>query len=169
MNKKHISYTEREFVFQWADRWRHLVTQIYDFLRTDDTSRLPTLPGELDQISYQNLRSWFLDNEMVFLPLWKDFYMSRDWTLDTSNDLITEISHAEKVLENPFFCWYSPEDLEVFFRAYVIDPKSGQVNEKQAWTTAMDLLRLDAIALEFVCWISDIGQEDIEEAADEQG
>ena len=157
MSRKQYSDTEREFIFQWADRWRHLVTLIYDFLRTDDTSRLPTLPGELDQISYQNFRSWFLDNEMVFLPLWKDFYMSQDWTLDTSNDLIVEIRNAEKVLENPFFCWYGPEGLVVFFRAYVIDSKSGQVNEKQAWTTAMTLLRLDAIAAEFVLWISDGG------------
>ncbi|MFC2066833.1 hypothetical protein ACFLUO_07290 [Chloroflexota bacterium] len=88
------------------------------------------------------------------MPLWKDFCNSRDWTLDTNNDLITEIEDAEKVLENPFFCWYGPEDLTVFFRAYIIDKQSGQPNEKRAWTIAMDLLKLDAIAVEFVMEVS---------------
>ena len=167
MNKKQYSDTESEFVFQWADRWCHLWKLIYDYLRTDDTSRSPSQPGEFDQISYQYLRSWFLDNEMIFLPLWKDFCTSRDWALDTSNDLITEIGDAEKVLENPFFCWYGPEDLNVFFRAYVIDAQSGQPNEKQAWTTAMDLLALDAIAVEFVLWICDRAREDTEGVSNE--
>jgi hypothetical protein len=76
--------------------------------------------------------------------------------LDASKDLIVEIHSAEKVLENPFFCWYGPEDLNVFFWAYVIDKQSGQPNEKQAWTTAMTLLQLDVIAVKFVLWICDM-------------
>lgn len=146
-----FSNAEQDFIMEWADRWCRLEELIYDYLRTDDTSRSPSQPDELDQISYQNLRSWFLDNEMTFLPLWKDFCASKDWALDTNNDLIAEIRDAERVLENPFFCWYGPEYLGVFFRAYAIDSESRQVNEKKAWTTAMDLIRLDGLALEFVC------------------
>ena len=150
-----FSTTEQDFILEWAGRWCGLMELIFDYLRTDDISRSPISPPELDQINYQNLRSWFLDNEIIFLPLWKDFCTSRDWALDTSNDLIAEIRDAQQALENPFFCWYGPEDLEVFFRAYVIDPESRQVNEKKAWTTAMDLLRFDSLASEFACRVRD--------------
>ncbi|MFC2070412.1 hypothetical protein ACFLTB_04490 [Chloroflexota bacterium] len=87
--------------------------------------------------------------------------------MNTNNDLIAEIEDAEKVLENPFFCWYGPEDLNVFFRAYVIDKQSGQPNEKQAWTTAMDLLALDAMAVVFVMGVCDRTRDDIEGASSE--
>lgn len=84
------------------------------------------------------------------MPIWKAYYMKKDWVLDSSNDLIEEIRDAEKVLENPFFAFYGPEDLNVFFRAYVIDKQSGQPDKKRAWSTAMNLLTLDGIAAEFV-------------------
>jgi len=155
LSNKQYSDTQHEFVFQWADRWRQLFDLIYNLLRTDKPPASPSLPTEHDEIRYQDLRSWLIDNEVTFLPIWKDFCTSRDWTLDTSSDLIVEIRNAEKVLENPFFCWYGPEDLIVFFRAYVIDKQSGRPNEKQAWTTAMTLLQLDVIAVEFVLWVCD--------------
>ena len=153
---KQYSDTEHEFIFQWADRWRQLFDLIYDLLRTDKPPTLPSLPTEHGETRYQELSSWLIDNEVTFLPLWKDFCTSGDWALDVSEDLIAEIHNAEKALENPFFCWYGPEDLKVFFQAYVVDKQSGRPNEKQAWTTAMTLLQLDVIAVDFVLWICDM-------------
>ena len=148
-------YAGKDFILEWADNWCHLRELIFDYLRTDDTSRSPSQPDELDQISYQNLRTWFIGNEIIFLPLWRDFCDSKVWTLDTSNDLIKEIEDAKKVLENPFFAFYGPEDLNVVFRVYVIDKQSGQPDKEKAWTTAMDLLTLDGMAVEFVLEICD--------------
>jgi len=152
-NKQYL-YTESEFIFQWADRWRQLFDLIFDLMHTGK-SWAPTLPNELDEIRYQNLRVWLIDNEVTFLQLWKDFYTSKDWTLDTSNDLIEEIRDAERDLENPFLWFYGTEDLKEFFRVYVIDKQSGQPNEEQAWTIAMSLLQVDLIAVDFVLWICD--------------
>jgi len=147
--------TKKDFILEWADRWCHLGELIFDYLRTDDTSRSPSQPGELDQASYKYLRFWFIDNEIIFLPLWHDYCNSKDWTLDTSNDLIKEIEDAKKVLENPFFAFYGPEDLNILFRAYVLDKQSGQPDEGKAWEVAMNLLTLDGMAAEFVMEIGD--------------
>ncbi|MFC1865517.1 hypothetical protein ACFLYB_02240 [Chloroflexota bacterium] len=112
---------------------------IFDYLRSDDTSRSPSQPGELGQVSYKYLHSWFIDNEVIFLPLWSDFCNLKDWTLDT-----------KKVLENPFFAFYGPGDLNVLFRAYVLDKQSGQPNEEKGWEAVVNLLTLDGMAAEFV-------------------
>ena len=101
-----FSSTERAFILEWANLWCHLVNLIYDCLRTDEVFKSHKLPHELVKISYQNLRSWFVDKETSFLALWKDFYTSRDWNLDINSDLVEEIKNPEKVLQNPFFCWY---------------------------------------------------------------
>lgn len=157
MVEKMYSVKEQNFVYDWADRWRGLFDMIFDYLRTDDTSRSPISPADLDQVDYQNLRSWFLDNEEMFLSIWSSFCTSRDWALDTNKDLIAEIKDAEDVLKNPFFTFYGPEDLYVFFRAHRIDKQAGEPDEKKAWEMAMDLLTWDAIAAEFVNWKSDGG------------
>ena len=115
MSRKQISYTERDFVFRWADRWRQLSDLIFDLMHTDN-SWAPSSSDVIDEIRYHELRSWLVANEVTFLPLWKDYYSSKDWTLDTSNDLIEEIRNAEKDLKNPFLWFYGPVDLNVFFR-----------------------------------------------------
>ena len=157
LSRKQVLYAEREFVFQWADRWCQLFNLIYDVLRTDKSPVLPSLPTEHDEIRYQDLRSWLIDNEETFLELWKDYSTSRDWTLDTSNDLIEEIRDAEKVLENPFLWFYGSEDLNIFLKEYVVGKKSGEPNEEHAWAIAMSLLRVDVLAANFVLWIRDGG------------
>tara|TARA_B100000315_G_C14201250_1_gene417771 strand:+ start:115 stop:588 length:474 start_codon:yes stop_codon:yes gene_type:complete len=149
------STTEEDFILEWADRWCHLRELIFNYLRTDDTSRSPGQPGELDHISYQYLRAWFLDNENMFLQIWKAYYMKRDWVLDSSNNLVEEIRGAEKDLENPFFCFYESEDLNVLFRACVLNKQSGQPSEERACTTAMGLITLDAMAAAFVMEVRD--------------
>ncbi len=154
-----FTVTEQDFLLEWTDRWHGLFDLIFDYLRTDDIYRSPILPAELDQIDYQNLRSWFLDNEEIFLPIWKAYYMKMDWVLDSSNDLLEEIRDGEKVLENPFYCFYGPEDLNVLCRAYVLDKQSGRPDEKRAWSTAMNLITLDAMAAVFVMTVCDMTQD----------
>ena len=98
MSRKQVSYVEREFTFRWADRWRELTDLIFDLIHTDNTWA-PSVPSELKEIRYQDIRCWLIENEKIFLELWKGFCTSWDWFLDTSNDLIEEIRDAEKALE----------------------------------------------------------------------
>ena len=155
MNKKHYSDTERDFVFQLVDRWFQLVSLIYDLIRFDGPSPSPSPPTEPDEINYQSLRSWFMDHQLQFAPLWRDFYESQDWNLHPGDDLIAEIRDAESGLENAFFCWYGPKNLYMLFQVCVLDIQSRKPSELRAWTAAMDLLRMDKIVIKFCEWIDE--------------
>ncbi len=75
-------------------------------------------------------------------------------------DLIAEIRDAENGLENAFFCWYRPKNLYMLFQVCVFDIQSGidiwEPSEHRAWMAAMDLLRMDAVVVEFSAWICDM-------------
>lgn len=154
MVRKQYTDTERTFVFEWADRWCQFVNLIYELLRSDRPT-VPSIPTEIDEIGYQSLRFWFIDNKVPFLALWKDFCESQDWALDTSNDLIAEIRGAKQTLEPLLFDFYDFEDLNTLLRVCVIDNESDKMSEQKAWTSAMALLTLDTIAAEFVGWVCD--------------
>ena len=154
MTKEQYTTAEHDFVLEWADRWCQFVNLIYELLRTDKPT-VPSIPTKIDEISYQSLRSWFIDKKVPFLALWKDFYESKDWVLDTSNDLIAEIHDAKHTLESLFFDFYDFECLNKLIRVCVIDNESGKMNENKAWTSAMAILTLDRMAAEFVSWVCD--------------
>lgn len=146
---------ERQFVFQWADRWFQLVSLIYDLIRTDRSPKSPPPPTELDEINYQSLRFWFIDHEEQFKHLWKDFYESQDWALHPGDDELADIPDADKYLENPFFFCYGPENLYQLVRE--LDIQSGidlwEPSAHRAWTAAKELLQMGKRVVEFHDWI----------------
>lgn len=155
MPKKLYSYEERDFVIDWADKWFQLVSLIYDLIRFDKSPPPPLLPTELDEISYQSLRSWFIDHQLQFAPLWRDFYGSQDWDLHLVDGLIAEIHDAERCLENPFFVCYGPKDLYTLVQVFVLDVQSKEPSEHQAWASTMVLLSMDKIVVKFCDWIDE--------------
>ena len=157
MIEKKYSDTEREFVFQWVDRWFQLVSLIYDLIRTDRLPPSPPPPTELDEINYQSLRFWFIDHETQFIPLWRDFYEAQDWALHPGDDELADLPDAEEYLKNPFFFCYRPESL--YRLVQELDIQSGidlwEPSEHRAWTAAMELLRMDKRVVEFFKWIDE--------------
>ena len=155
--EKRYSLAEREFVFQWVDRWFQLVSLIYDLIRHDRSPPSPPPPTELDEINYQSLRFWFIDHEEQFKPLWKDFYESQDWALQPGDDDIMDMPDADKYLENPFFFCYRPENLYRLVRE--LDMQSGidlwEPSEHWAWMAAMELLQMDKRVVQFFEWIDE--------------
>ena len=141
--------TDDNFVDEWAERWCSLVDLLYETIRTDKPSTIPLQPGITEEIRYQILRSWFVENEARFLPLWKNHYQSLDWSLDASEDIIHEIHDGEKFLENPFIVFYMAENLDRLLH-FISGSNETYPTEEQAWNAAMDLLRLNSLALSFV-------------------
>lgn len=150
MTSRQYTESEQAFVSEWADKWRWFYGLIFKLLRTD----IPTAPSAIDEISYQSLRSWFMENKISFLALWNDFCESQDWSLDINNDLITEIHEAKQTLEPLYFGFLDFEDLNTLLHVCMIDNESGQMSEQKSWTSAMALFQLDTIAVEFIGWIN---------------
>lgn len=141
--------TDNEFVDTWAERWCNLVDLIYETIRTDKSVIVPSQPGIEEEIRYQTLRSWLIENEASFLPLWKHYYQSQDWTLDASQDITQQIHDADKCLENPFAAFYIVESLDRLLHC-ISGSSARYPTGNQAWNAAMVLLKLDSLALSFV-------------------
>jgi hypothetical protein len=141
--------TSNGFLDEWAERWCSLVDLLFETIRTDKPAGATLKPGIIEERLYQNLRSWFTENEARFLPLWKSYYKLQDWNLNTSQDIIQEIQDADKCLENPFIAFYMLESLDKLLHC-ISGSSERYPTDKQAWDTAMDLLRLDSLAFLFV-------------------
>ncbi len=128
MDTNQYTAAEHDFIFEWAERWCKFFDLIYDLLRTDKP-KVPAIPTEIDEINYQCIRSWFIDNKVPFSVLWKDFYEAQDWVLDASDDLITEIRGAEETLEPLFYGFYDFKDLTTLLRVCRVDSKNGKMSE----------------------------------------
>ncbi len=144
-----FSETEIDFIEEWSDRWRALFDLLFETIRTDKPDTLYREPSQLDELRYKNLSSWFIDGEPQFLPLWKEYAESQNWSLDINANLIQQINDGEKDLENPFHAFYSTNSLDDLLH-YIADSKNCYPTEKQAWDTAMVLLNVDSLAAEFV-------------------
>jgi hypothetical protein len=146
------SEKEHIFILEWADNWCSLRDLIYDHLRTDEKKKELVVE---DEVLYRNIRLWFIQHENVFKPIWRKFFMKKDWALDVDKDIIEEIRSSEKLLENPFLCWYSYIDLIDLLRLCAFDPIYNDVSESKSWASAVDLLGLDKVALDFVQFVLD--------------
>lgn len=134
--------TDNEFLDEWAEKWCSLGELIFETIRTDKPAGAPLQPGILEENLYQSLRSWFIESEPRFLPLWKDYYQSLDWNLDISQDIIQQIYDADKCLENPFLAFYMLESLDALLHRIP--------TEEQAWNTALALLALSSLVPSFI-------------------
>ena len=92
------SETDIEFIEEWSDRWCALFDLLIETIRTDKPDTLCRIPSQLDELRYENLSSWFIDNEPHFLPLWREYTKSQNWSLDINENLIQQIHDGEKHL-----------------------------------------------------------------------
>jgi hypothetical protein len=144
-----FSETEIEFIDEWSELWRELFDLLFETIRTDKPDTLCRKPSQSDEFRFKNLSSWFIDNEPQFLPLWKKFAKSQNWSLDINENLIQQIHDGEKHLDNPFGPFYSTNSLDGLLH-HISDSKNCYPTETQAWSTATALLNLDLLAAEFV-------------------
>ena len=142
-----FSENEIEFIDEWSDRWCALFDLLIETIRTDKPDTLCRKPSQLDELSYENLSSWFIDNEPQFLQPWKKYTQSQNWSLDIEANLIQQIHDAKKHLNNPFSPFYSTNSLDDLLH-YIADSKDCYPTEKQAWDTAMALLNVSSLAAE---------------------
>ena len=145
-----FSETDIEFVEEWADRWRDLFDLLFEAVRTDNKpGNLYRKPNQLDESRYTYLRSWFVAHESQFIPLWREYTKSQDWSLDISEDIIQEIRDVETLFDDLFGLIYAHESLDDFLHN-TSDSKDCYPTETQAWSVATALLQLDLLAAEFV-------------------
>ena len=133
----------------WEDRWQCLSHLIFEIVRTGKPTEDDRVPTPVEENLYQKLRSWFIENEINFLPLWKEYYQSLDWALDIEGDIFSQMRDAEKHLENPFLAAYWAHNLEELLH-YISRSSERYPTEKEAWDFAMILLMLNRIAYSFV-------------------
>ncbi len=136
---------EVKFIEEWTDRWRALFDLLFETIRTDQ----PHTKSQLDELRYENLSSWFIDNEPQFLPLWKNFAQSQDWSLDINENLIQQIHEGEQALDNPFRAFYSTGRLDDLLH-YIAGSEDCYPTEKQAWDTAVAMFNVSSLAAQFV-------------------
>ena len=94
-----------ELVNTWTDNWLKMIDLIN---RVTGKSSPPTVA---EQAEYTLLRSWFVENEMEFIPLWRD-YQNR--TIDSNDDNEEEECSVDpelnKYVINPFLYFYEPDN-----------------------------------------------------------
>jgi len=145
-----LSETEIEFIEEWSDRWCELFDLLFETVRTDNKpGTLNRKPNQLDESRYTYLRSWFIANESQFIPLWREYTESQDWSLDISEDIIQEIRDAEKLFDDFFGLIYSHESLDEFLHN-ISDSEERYPTETEALSAAKALTVLNMLAAKFV-------------------
>jgi hypothetical protein len=151
-NRKLYSIADYDLVDEWAGKWLALIELINSVTGTDQPPWSPPPPVEIDEITYQSLRFWFMGHEAQFLPLWKRFDESRGWYFprqDVGGDF------PQKYLDNPFLFFYEPEDLCRL--AQHLDLQGGvdiwEPSEYRASLIRPILIRLGKLLLGFLDWI----------------
>jgi hypothetical protein len=153
---KQYSPTEQEFIFQWVDRWFRLGKLIFKLMCFDSTPSPPP-PTEMDENSFLELRSWFIDNEDKFVKIWIDYYESHDKALHLGGDEPGIITTSHKCLLNPFSLYYSPENLYHLVKELDIQSETEiwDPSEHRAWTAVIDMLQMDGRVVEFFKWVEE--------------
>ena len=149
MNRELYSIENRGLVDEWAENWLALIKLINNVTGTDEPPWSPPPPAEIDEITYQSLRFWFIDHEAQFLPLWKEFYESGGRYSPPQD--VGEDS-PQKYLDNPFLFFYEPESL--YRLAQHLDLQSGidiwEPSEYRARMIRPIFIRLGELLLEFL-------------------
>jgi hypothetical protein len=154
MSQGFYSNANRDLVYEWSENWLALIELINNITGTTLPPFSPPLPAEIDEITYQSLHFWLMDHEARFLPLWKEFYDSRDWHPPKSRDSSDE-DFPQKYPENPFLFFYEPENL--CHLAQHLDLQSGiniwEPSECRARIIRPIFIRLGELLLEFLDWV----------------
>ncbi|OGN93757.1 MAG: hypothetical protein A2Z75_06605 [Chloroflexi bacterium RBG_13_50_10] len=148
------SVADYNLVDDWTDRWLALIELINSVTGSEEPPFSPPLPAEIDEVTYQSLRFWFMDHEAQFLPLWKEFCENRDWHPSEPKDNDEE-DLPQKYLGNPFLFFYEPENL--YHLAQQMDLQSGidiwEPSEHRARMVRPVFVRLGELLLECLDWV----------------
>ena len=154
MNQRLYSIKSCDLVDEWAEKWLALIELINNVTCTHEPPWSPPPPAEIDEITYQSLRFWFMGHEAQFVPLWKEFYESHDLRTPKPKD-DSEEDFPKKYLDNPFPFFYEPENL--YCLAQHLDLQSGiriwEPSEYRARIIRPIFIRLGELLLEFLDWI----------------
>lgn len=150
VNRRLYSIAERNLVYEWAEKWLAFIELINNVTGTEQKS----LPTELQEMGYQRLRFWFIDRQTQFVPLWRKFYESHDWTCP-QNDADEDGDFPQKYLENHFLYFYEPDNL--YRLAQQLEFQSGidiwEPSEHAANMVRPVFIRLGQLMVEFLDWI----------------
>jgi len=154
MNRGLCPIESRDLVDEWVERWLALIELINNVTGAEGPLVSPPPPVEIDEVTYQSLRLWFMGHEAQFVPLWKEFYGSRGWHLRRSEGN-GEDDCPQKYLDNPFLFFYEPEDL--YCLAQQLDLQSGidiwEPSEYRARMVRPIFIRLGELLLECLDWV----------------
>jgi hypothetical protein len=154
MNRESYSIRGYDLVDEWAEKWLALIELINNVTGTEEPPFSPQPPAEIDAITYQSLRFWFMDHEARFLPLWREFYGSRDWRSPHQG---ADEDFLRRYVDSPFLFFYEPESL--YHLAQHLDLQSGidiwEPSEYRARVIRPIFIRLGELLLEFLDWIDE--------------
>jgi len=102
--------TEQDLIYDWAEKWIGLIDLINNVTGSDEVSEPPPPPTLFDEFQYISLRSWLLNHQEQFIPLWSAFYVDQDWSLNPT-DINEYDGIPNKYLQNPFSLFYEAENL----------------------------------------------------------
>jgi hypothetical protein len=150
MNRKLYSITDYDLVDEWADKWLALIELINNITGTAQP------PDISDEFKYQCLRFWFIGHQKQFVPLWREFYESRDWVSPRINS-DEDGGFPQKYLENHFLYFYEADNL--YRLAQQLELQSGidiwEPSEHVAAMVRPIYLRLGQLMMEFMDWIDE--------------
>ncbi|MFC1906080.1 hypothetical protein ACFLWJ_01180 [Chloroflexota bacterium] len=113
MSNEAYTKEEKQVVKDWAVNWLKFFELLNGVTGNDKMPYNPTTPTDEDEITYQRMRLWFLDNELKFLPLWKDFCEYRKNYAQEKVEDIEDIDEDGFVafMDNPFGYYYAARTL----------------------------------------------------------
>lgn len=154
-----IQYSERtrDFAFEWVNKWGQLVDSIFDLVAHDEAKFRFSPPTDLEETKYQKFRSWFVDHEAQFVPLWKDFYESRDRASNPNHEAFADASDNADNFEHPFQFVYVPKTLDslILFLHIGTGCEIWYPAQERAPIICAELTSRHKKAAEFFTWIQD--------------
>ena len=157
MHTKRFTSQERTLVHTWVDQWLNLIDLMNRVTGTEEPPFSPPPPTALDEIEYTLLRSWFLEHEEGFLPLWRNFSEHRKLPHDTRYTESIEEPETEKYENNPFLYFYEPENLYgVAVQLYLQNSDAiWEPSEERASVMRSLIVRTGELMVELSRWIED--------------
>lgn len=113
MKNKAYTEEEKQIAKDWTMQWLQFFDLINNVTGTDEPPHNPPPPTDEDEISYQKLRLWFLDNELRFLPLWNEFCEYRKSCHGEEVENLEDIDEKgfAAFMDNPFGYYYAARTL----------------------------------------------------------
>lgn len=155
MGNKSYSPQEMTLANAWVERWLEFMDLISRVTGTDEIPPIIPPPTPLDEIEYMLHRRWFLENELAFIPLWRDFDNARIESDDMDEEDPIIDPELNKYVINMFLYFYGPEN---FYRLAVhldlqTDDSVWEPKEEVMAVVRPFMVKIGELAVDFLCWI----------------